>query len=73
MRQANVVRKELREAATEFYARNRQEYLHEMIDVIHAAVGVLHKSKFKYTSAEVSKAIADTIAKNEKRGYYHHG
>ena len=59
---------ELVEVEYEIKANNRELQLKETIDVIHAAVGLLHKSG--YSIDEVNSAIKFTYEKNKSRGYY---
>lgn len=61
---------ELVEAEVELRADKREEFLIEMIDVLHSAAGVLYKSQFKYTDAEIAGAIQYVQMKNKERGYY---
>ena len=47
----------------------RQKFLHEVIDVMHAASGILYHSGW-YTDRDISQGIAHVQDKNRKRGYY---
>ena len=61
---------ELAEAEHELVVGDREKFLFEMLDTMTAAAGVLYKSNFNYSEAEISAGIAYVKAKNEARGYY---
>jgi len=61
---------ELVEAEIDLKADNRELFLYEMVDVLHAAAGVLYKSHYKFSDDEIQKAIYTVQDKNRRRGYY---
>ena len=59
---------EYNEAKYEYKNNDRQNFLYELIDVMHVTYNVLYK--MNYTKEEIKDGINYVLNKNEKRGYY---